>query len=957
MDKIIIAYKDGDVYRTQEIFTDLPDGSSVSFDVSYDKVLITDGTNPCRFISIDKEKNLEYGEIGIDAPYFIPEQDTSGESNSRVAWNSADIGMGVESGNILQYAVTVEDVYGTESNPSPIGTFDKMIYKFPTDTSNESTASDLGFDYYLYKTVVTGLRVNQYTKNVIDKLKTYNIYRRDILFKEGVIGKQFNLVYRKAINKNSENQQYTDTSNSALGEITYDKGKSPSGTSIVKTGNVIFVGGITSDIATFPFKWQQYSEITITNDNDTDYVNAVIALSINSETDVELPANHTWQSYADNPDKIRLFHSDLTTPCPVIFKIDDSTMYIYAKIPQLDRNTSNKIYLVLADVGNEQQGITDNAWRSQLYGQFKNINDYDYNTQRVFDINRVRNANVKISSSVIYTSQPTNQVLNWADMNMDSNVYEDDNPSTQSNWVLQNYNTNATIFGSDVSYYGKAMRFVDKHVNYILTDTLTNKFLAVIDLYTDGYGGTNNLFKIKNPSASTPVIQVDYQFEYRRLRIQSGNTIHYIDSLPVNQYLTNIRLALYMKDSQIFYKLVCRLDNGTVFERNNTQPLIVDTKPNMDNANVYLFYNTTGSEIRDNTLNKFELYDDIEYSQAEFENLSLQYLYNTPLFIERVANNPHKPVGEWLNNNVSFENKTFNNDNLKNKVVWSDINGQYFNVLNYKNMDEEVLALIKAPSFLKMQYQNTLVIFTRNTVSRLPLSDDLNTMASRSDNLVSEYQSGGLYAKNSVLVISDAIFWFSENGVMMWTANGMQNISANIIDIPLFTEYIGLYIPSRNQYWLHNNTEHITYVYHINTGVWTTFSGLNIKGYANLNSGTDTDCKSMFLQDDDMFTTYPSNQYDNVEYTLTTKQYVLDYAKPFRYRGVWSKESNPDGITAITYNSKFVGYDQDILSTETSPKRFDWVYLPNGFWGEYIQFTFDNVEALTRLDIDIKDGV
>jgi hypothetical protein len=31
--------------------------------------------------------------------------------------------------------------------------------------------------------------------------------------------------------------------------------------------------------------------------------------------------------------------------------------------------------------------------------------------------------------------------------------------------------------------------------------------------------------------------------------------------------------------------------------------------------------------------------------------------------------------------------------------------------------------------------------------------------------------------------------------------------------------------------------------------------------------------------------------------------------------------------------------------------------FPLGFWGEYLQLTINSIEALTRLELDLKEGV
>ena len=86
----------------------------------------------------------------------------------------------------------------------------------------------------------------------------------------------------------------------------------------------------------------------------------------------------------------------------------------------------------------------------------------------------------------------------------------------------------------------------------------------------------------------------------------------------------------------------------------------------------------------------------------------------------------------------------------------------------------------------------------------------------------------GLFAPKSLVKVGADMLWFSEEGVIRWSSEGMMNISQNVIDIPLSGDYIGFYCPNRNQYILHDNSTYISYAYHMTYRLWTTFSGMNV---------------------------------------------------------------------------------------------------------------------------------
>ena len=138
---------------------------------------------------------------------------------------------------------------------------------------------------------------------------------------------------------------------------------------------------------------------------------------------------------------------------------------------------------------------------------------------------------------------------------------------------------------------------------------------------------------------------------------------------------------------------------------------------------------------------------------------------------------------------------------------WTNLNGKAIPDLNFKDLTEPIIAVIPAPSFLQFKYDNSFLIFTRNTINRFVLDADIDTgqWRARADNLIQEFKDLGLMEKKTLVLANDTLFGLSEKGVWKWNKKGMGLISKDIIEIPDSGsyEYIGFHNAIRNQYILH----------------------------------------------------------------------------------------------------------------------------------------------------------
>lgn len=307
---------------------------------------------------------------------------------------------------------------------------------------------------------------------------------------------------------------------------------------------------------------------------------------------------------------------------------------------------------------------------------------------------------------------------------------------------------------------------------------------------------------------------------------------------------------------------------------------------------------------------------------------------------------------QGVNENVSFTPKTIKRETNPSVVSWSNLSGGAFPALNTKLFPEPVESIAILPSYMRMQYQNTLAVFTRNTISRIILSDDLSSMATAVQNEIEEYPSGGLFAKDSLTLGGGAVFWLSESGVIRWDRDGMANISYGVMDIPISDNYIGLWVGSRRQYILHNKATGISYVFHDGINKWTIFTGLEINSYCPINFGDDKQNK-ILLVTDDFFMEYPSEEVDeNCQHRIHSKKFYLGNNRVIRYR---ARFDSLDEVSMSIRND--ILSEDSMLYVNESPERYKWVMLPTTAWGESLQILLDNPRAIRSVEIDLKEGV
>jgi len=956
-DKVLIAHADGaisarwlagSVWESQILFTDVPDDATVVFYAGYDRVLIADGVNPGRSVSVNKDAELEYGNLGIPAPLTMLEVSIADGDVRYAETDDPDVGMAVERGNILQYCYTVEDKYGTESNPSPITTEQGFMYKYPDSTQA------LGYKYYYRSVLVNGFSLDGYSESVKDRLKKFNIYRRDIEFQQGTIYKQFVLVQQVDIEGVSS---ISDSSSDGDRDINYNNNISPIASSLIEHSGVIYASGIKRPSITFPFEWDRYVEIKVNNQNNIDYVDVPVAIRLNySELGIK-----PWSDYLNNRGKIRIFYSDMITPCKVVAHASGFDLYLYVWIPVMNRNVVTTLYMTLAE---QKWGASKNAtWDQYKYGCFHVDGQDPFVYNDIFNLPAVRDVETAVSLFIKDTgqviipgvvSQDVKLLPNMPDMlSIDALTTVSGYPLSRKPNSKIGYFLGSPVGASVIAPTIGATTGID--IAKIIDPPFIMTYTGLITNAT-GLASYQTIMRVGNIR-----LQLVMAGTGNRLRLIWGTDEFTVDATKflllwstssVVEFNATISIAVIMQDNVLYVYWISSdigLPNGqsaskTVTGLVLTNDTIEICKKDPNGTTIYLYPERI--TVRN-----------IAYMNDDAEKLAAckRQLYDLPDFATQVGCDQLLDISSWTNENIVTELKEIESESRKNEVQWSALGLETFPPLNFKKFKEDVLAVTDAPSFLKQQYQNTLIVFTRNTVSRIVLSDDLSKMAQIDNNVIEEFKSAGLYSPDSLISSGNAFYWLSEVGVIRWSPDGLVNLSRGKKNIPLGMDYIGAWVANSAQYLLHNRDTGITYVYHEINDAWTTFTGMSIDKVSYLNLGSDTENR-ILMYDGENLIEYPATQIDvSVAHKITTKQIVLDNRKPYRYRYMSERGSIADSITASTFNHYLD--DEPIVAEAVSPMRYEWVYLPNGFWGEYIQLSFDNISLLTRIDLDIREGV
>jgi len=323
-DVLTLAYYKGSTWNTTAITVPTEiDYSTVTYVdsfVSPDRILIADGVNRVHEIRISKEGDVSCSVLGKTRPLEKVSVDSDG---SKYAISDSDVssfGMQIERGDVLGIAYTYEDIYGQESNPSPITVYTGEMQKYPDATY------DTGFKYYWTTAKYDNLTIPEtLTDQELEDISKFKIYRTNRATVSGAVPfTVYNLSGYLDINDKVAGKAYTyyDNTNTG-GTISYEKDVAPVANCVTENSGYVFIGGSKEDFnKKLPFEFDHIYKVKISNPNAETYAGRPLHIFLDEDDFDSMELDHILYS---NLDKIRFIDSDLTTPIECAFAVNDDS--------------------------------------------------------------------------------------------------------------------------------------------------------------------------------------------------------------------------------------------------------------------------------------------------------------------------------------------------------------------------------------------------------------------------------------------------------------------------------------------------------------------------------------------------------------------------------------------------------------------------------------------------------
>ena len=676
-------------------------------------------------------------------------------------------------------------------------------------------------------------------------------------------------------------------------------------------------------------------------------------------------------------------------------------------------------------VTNSYNSLTQNdfTWKGNIgihYGAFMFIGSDSFKRQQVWSNSRVRN-----TSSLIVTPQEFSdndgQALNKANTNMNGTKTDIDsfvgyqssipalhsyNSTTKSSFATLgrlSYKTTNNIgkISYDITHVdgsGNNTSVIDLSKGFI-SATITIDLSELKNLVLEADENTRNahFFVIQAGSIANRIIlglkgdgKLNQKFTWAIRKTTQNSGYDEFENLPV----------YYEDDTEIkTYNLFWSWD----FNLLKTTLVLYDVQSN----NFFINEGITANEITNLSENRYQnsnnninakdfreaVVNEIIFGKTQIGGTSRQevpnntYVDNIVLDRGEYISDLHRVYQLWNfqpmyenaigydwdithNNNIDFdETKEIKYKSNRNMVKWTDVNGKAFPDLYFKKVREPIIKIMPAPSFLQFEYQNTFIIFTRNSINRFVLQGSASGWSGSSSSLIEEKQQYGLLAEKSLVRAGDALFWLSEVGVVKWDRDGLNLITKNIVDVPIKSSLIGYFVPLNNQYVLHDTLNQGTsYVYHIDRNAWTKFLGLDVKQSITLTGGSELENINLFLKSraninpdseepEIQIHSYPTNTFTTDDSNIKTKNMFFEKGTLKRIKADYTgdSEEKPKNLQSIIEN--LVGLEK---LYEVEADSNEWRGVPLGSnRGKSVTFQINNADTISSImyELDIESEV
>ena len=777
--------------------------SDVRFSVGEYGIVITDGVNRAHRVFVDSEGDINAEVLGIPAPptkitfdEIDPEESNNWEEDYKVD--------SMEVIGLVQTCYTVVTKSGEESNPSPISETHDMQY-FKYTVYDDETGEGGDETRWIAKVGINNLTIPSVSTSLEDRIKYFKVYYRVFRYSAGNTPQPFQFGQRFEVADKDSTNKYTLTNTLSLGEyVDSEKDIAPIANWSVQNAGVCMLGNCKLQ-AKFPYDFDNYEKITVTNNDSSTYVDAIVRIRLYDKTaDAEYDPITNFEvttTMLSNSHKYRLYDTDLITPLNVIADITDgSYVDVWVKIPQLSSGETHSIYFCF-----DGEGVTDATQQTYSNGKWYDADNpvrYGDFAKSVLE-QEVFKSEVRVTNSTTIAAEPAG--INKADENNRSNLYY--KLKVLSKDLKKNRSITNLLFNDKINIGNSYLHEPGKTTPKLKYDS-GNVFKKGYFSMSLSFAGSWAMFETGGNKIDKMIIDlpnnslyISYNSDdskwYYALKNGISKTFIYFDSIP---YIED-------KSYKIFLLYSWDLDDnkGSLYigdmKTGDIDMQEIDTlEYEVDEYNKYIigtFYPIQYSDIAQ-----------IKIVEGDYlstnKNADVDAVYNIANFMPATSDTIGYSYSETThNNNISFETITedFDVQTYNDMLKWNNLRYLNYADLNYKRIGEEVLLGIAAPSFLKERYDNTNIIFTRNGVYRFILQGTPDGWADATDSIVEEFKNYGLYAKNSLAKGGNALYWLSESGVIKWDSTGIRLISQNRVNTDSLDENaVGFYCPVRQQY-------------------------------------------------------------------------------------------------------------------------------------------------------------
>jgi len=994
--------------------------SDVQFVVSDDRIIVTDNVNPAHFVTIDIDGFFRAGKLGMPAPTnkarveHITEWDDSLFEETSTNTRLSQIGL-------FQCTYTAVTKSGDESNPAPLSdTLDMQFFKIDANGADERWIDEVFIadlavpdlsenDLEDVKYFKVYMRVMRYSEG--ETLQTLDLTEQfEIIDKSnttGTTGNNYTLTVEVTAGDTADYENDVapiSKTAASLGGITMVGNVQ---TKINFPHEFKYYHPITIENQDNKHYVDSIVKIRLW-DTNSEHIDAIENFHVKEFFESGTPGNDMTK----NAQHLRFYDEDSTTPIMVAWKqgeveggSPDGYVDLYIKVPLLVAGSSHIVYLCWTDEANmdDYDGVpdvynnlvnNDFSWDGNIgihYGLVMQLGYQNFNRQQVWNNSRVRN-----TSSFVITPQefaiPGQGALNKANTNVDGTLTDISESTGYRSSIPQFLPENDFKMGS--KSYKKNSPSGDIEYDFLYTDS-SSQTASAVD-FTKGFFSAIVTFK---PSAIIDDIGILsifsifdnttdelYRFELNltsygesgtdssgqlplswNIALYSAETA----STGLNFFLDD--LPEYARDDSddYTYNIFCSWD----FSVPDVTVAIYDVSRGFSQSSSDYGIYATEKSLSFGDINFFTIFSTTRKLAVFYTGTSNIYVDNLIVDKGEYINNLHRIYQLWnfqpmyenaigydwdvtYNNNIDFdETKEIKYKSNRNMVKWTNVNGKSFPDLYFKKVREPVIKIMPAPSFLQFEYQNTFIIFTRNSINRFVLQGSASGWGGSSSSLIEEKQQYGLLAEKSLVRAGDALFWLSEVGVVKWDREGLGLITKNIIDVPIKSTLFGYYMPLNNQYVLHDTLNQGTsYVYHIERNAWTKFSGLDVKQSITLTGGSQLENINLFLNENTpAIDSYPTDTYTPDDSNIKTKSMFFEKGTLKRIKVDYSGDDDNKNIQSIVGN--MVGTE---IIHEVEAESNEWRGVPLGKnRGRSVEFIVNNADTISSImyDLDIEAEV